>query len=189
MKKLEEKIRQEGNIVSDSVLKVDCFLNHQIDSVFMLEMGKEFASLYKDEEITKIITIETSGIAPALAAGIHLNVPVVFAKKSSSSILDANTYSREVISFTKNKKNNILVAKEFLNPNDKILIIDDFLAYGNALVGLTEIVKESGATIVGAGIVIEKGFQPGGKILRDSGLRIESLAIIDSMEPGEITFR
>ncbi|PAB58560.1 xanthine phosphoribosyltransferase [Anaeromicrobium sediminis] len=188
MESLKNKIRKEGKVLSETVLKVDCFLNHQIDSKFMLDMGKEFARLYKDKEITKIVTIETSGIAPAVAAGIYLDVPVVFAKKSTSSTLNNDTYSREVKSFTKNKVYNILIAKEFLNPNDKVLVIDDFLAYGNALVGLNEIIEESGATVVGAGIVIEKGFQPGGKELRQSGLRVESLAIIESMNENGIIF-
>lgn len=189
MKALQEKIRREGKVLSETILKVDSFLNHQIDANFMLEVGKEFANRFKDEKITKIVTIETSGIAPAMATAVCLDVPLVFAKKTKGSTMDKEIYVSQVKSFTKGIVYHINIAKEFINKQDKILVIDDFLAYGHALLGLKNIIKESGAQLVGAGIVIEKGFQGGGKELRDAGIRVESLAIIERMGKEGIVFQ
>ncbi|QZY54784.1 xanthine phosphoribosyltransferase [Crassaminicella profunda] len=189
MKLLQEKIKAEGEVLSETILKVDSFLNHQIDAKLMLEIGKEFANLFKDEKITKVITIEVSGIAPAMAAAAYLDVPLVFAKKTKSVTMDENVYSSDVVSFTKGVTNTIQIAKKFIDKKDKILIIDDFLASGNALVALNKIIKESGATLVGAGIVIEKGFQKGGEKLRKEGFKIESLAIVEKMGKDGIVFK
>lgn len=191
MKLLQEKIRRDGVVKPGNILKVDSFLNHQLDVLFLDKMGEEFYSRFKDENITKILTIEASGIAIASLTGLHFKVPVVFAKKSKSINLDGEMYVTNVESFTHKNVNNVIVAKKFLNPQDRILILDDFLATGNALVGLISLVEESGASVAGIGIAIEKGFQDGGKRIRDAGYRLESLAIIDSMngETGEINFR
>lgn len=191
MKLLQEKIRRDGVVKPGNILKVDSFLNHQLDVLFLDKMGEEFYSRFKDENITKILTIEASGIAIASLTGLHFKVPVVFAKKSKSINLDGEMYVTNVESFTHKNVNNVIVAKKFLNPQDRILILDDFLATGNALVGLISLVEESGASVAGIGIAIEKGFQDGGKRIRDAGYRLESLAIIDSMngETGEIIFR
>ena len=191
MKLLQEKIRRDGVVKPGNILKVDSFLNHQLDVLFLDKMGEEFYSRFKDENITKILTIEASGIAIASLTGLHFKVPVVFAKKTKSINLDGEMYVTNVESFTHKNVNNVIVAKKFLNPQDRILILDDFLATGNALVGLISLVEESGASVAGIGIAIEKGFQDGGKRIRDAGYRLESLAIIDSMngETGEINFR
>ena len=191
MKLLQEKICREGVVKPGNILKVDSFLNHQLDVLFLDKIGEEFYSRFKDENITKILTIEASGIAIASLTGLHFKVPVVFAKKSKSINLDGERYATKVESFTHKNVNNVIVAKKFLNPQDRILILDDFLATGNALVGLISLVEESGASVAGIGIAIEKGFQDGGKRIRDAGYRLESLAIIDSMngETGEINFR
>lgn len=191
MKLLQEKIRRDGVVKPGNILKVDSFLNHQLDVLFLDKIGEEFYSRFKDENITKILTIEASGIAIASLTGLHFKVPVVFAKKSKSINLDGEMYVTNVESFTHKNVNNVIVAKKFLNPQDRILILDDFLATGNALVGLISLVEESGASVAGIGIAIEKGFQDGGKRIRDAGYRLESLAIIDSMngETGEINFR
>ena len=191
MKLLQEKIRRDGVVKPGNILKVDSFLNHQLDVLFLDKMGEEFYRRFKDENITKILTIEASGIAIASLTGLHFKVPVVFAKKSKSINLDGEMYVTNVESFTHKNVNNVIVAKKFLNPQDRILILDDFLATGNALVGLISLVEESGASVAGIGIAIEKGFQDGGKRIRDAGYRLESLAIIDSMngETGEINFR
>ena len=191
MKLLQEKIRRDGVVKPGNILKVDSFLNHQLDVLFLDKLGEEFYSRFKDENITKILTIEASGIAIASLTGLHFKVPVVFAKKSKSINLDGEMYVTNVESFTHKNVNNVIVAKKFLNPQDRILILDDFLATGNALVGLISLVEESGASVAGIGIAIEKGFQDGGKRIRDAGYRLESLAIIDSMngETGEINFR
>lgn len=191
MKLLQEKIRRDGVVKPGNILKVDSFLNHQLDVLFLDKIGEEFYSRFKDENITKILTIEASGIAIASLTGLHFKVPVVFAKKSKSINLDGEMYVTNVESFTHKNVNNVIVAKKFLNPQDRILILDDFLATGNALVGLISLVEESGASVAGIGIAIEKGFQDGGKRIRDAGYRLESLAIIDSMngETGEIIFR
>ena len=189
MKKMEDKILAEGEILSGGVLKVGSFLNQQIDTVFMREIGEEIASLYKDDEITKILTIEASGIPIAVSAGFAMNLPVVYAKKNKSSNISGDVYSTVVQSFAHGNKNNVIVNKEFISPDDRILIVDDFLAHGSALTGLIEIVEMAGATVVGCVAAIEKGFQMGGDRLREKGYRIESLAIIEEMDDTEIVFR
>lgn len=190
MKLLEERIRKDGVIKEGNVLKVDSFLNHQMDVSLFVEIAKEFKRLYEGEEINKILTIESSGIGIAAVAALEFNVPVVFAKKTKTINIAGDVYTSKVESFTHKTTNDIVVSKEFLHPEDRILIIDDFLANGKALIGLTDVVRQAGATCVGAGIVIEKGFQRGGAMLREQGLRIESLAIIDEMDvSGRIVFR
>ncbi|MBP3887862.1 MAG: xanthine phosphoribosyltransferase [Cellulosilyticum sp.] len=190
MKALKDRIVKDGNIREGNVLKVDSFLNHQIDVNLLDEIGKEFKRRFEGEKINKILTIEASGIAIACIAARHFNVPVVFAKKSKTKNIAGDVYTSKVESFTHGRVYDIMVSKEFLNPEDHVLILDDFLANGQALLGLSQIVKDSGATVVGAGIVIEKGFQDGGKLLRESGLRVESLAIVDSMSVEEgVVFR
>ena len=190
MEALKKKILTDGAAYGSEIVKVDSFINHQIDVAFLNEIGKEFARIFSDVEITKIITIESSGIAIAVIAAQYFNnVPVVFAKKSESRNLDPDKYHGEVYSFTKQKVYPIMISKKYISPNDKILIIDDFLANGCALLGLIDIVKKSGATLEGAGIVIEKGFQHGGQEIRDMGIRLESLAIVDSMTDDSLTFR
>ena len=186
---LQKKILADGIIKSGDVLKVDSFLNHQIDVPFISELGKIFKKLFASRPVTKILTIEASGIGIACLTAIHMGVPVVFAKKSAGSNMDADVYSTEIKSFTHNKTNHVIVSKKYLNGGDHILIIDDFLANGCALLGLIDIVKKSGATLEGAGIVIEKGFQHGGQEIRDMGIRLESLAIVDSMTDDSLTFR
>lgn len=188
MKLLQEKILQEGNVLSDNVLKVDAFLNHQIDPVLMREIGKEFAQRFKDENITKIVTIESSGIAPAVMAALELGVKVVFARKRKSLTLQDNMYTANVYSYTKQETNEISLSRHHIDERDHVLIIDDFLANGQAALGLMSLVEQAGATVAGLGIVIEKAFQDGGKKLRESGIRIESLAEIASLENGTVTF-
>ncbi|MBR5487445.1 MAG: xanthine phosphoribosyltransferase [Phascolarctobacterium sp.] len=182
MKLLEEKILKDGVIKSGNVLKVDSFLNHQIDVPFIAKLGEEFKRLYADTPITKILTIEASGIGLASVAAMYFNVPVVFAKKSSGSNMDKDVYFTEIYSYTHNKVNEVVVSKRFINTEDHILIIDDFLANGCALEGLIDIVRQAGATVEGVGIAVEKGFQGGGDKLRASGIRVESLAIIEKMD-------
>ena len=189
MKKMEEKILAEGEILSGGVLKVGSFLNQQMDTAFMKEIGQEIADLYKGEEITKILTIEASGIPIAVSAGFAMDVPVVYAKKNKSSNISGDVYTTVVQSFTHGNKNNVIVNKEFISADDKILIVDDFLAHGSALTGLIEIVEMAGATVVGCVAAIEKGFQMGGDRLREKGYRIESLAIIEEMDDTEVVFR
>lgn len=182
MKALEEKILKDGHVAKGNILKVDSFLNHQIDVKFMNEIGKEFKRLYKDEKIDKILTIEASGIGIACIVAQYFDVPVVFAKKTKTKNIYADVYTSKVESFTHGTTYDIILSKEFLNKGERILIIDDFLAKGNALIGLINLVKEAQAEIVGAGIVIEKAFQDGGKIIRnDYKVRVESLARIKSM--------
>lgn len=188
MKALKDKILAEGQVLSDTVLKVDSFLNHQIDAQLMKEVGEEFANRYKDDVITKVLTIESSGIAPATFLGLTIGAPVVFARKRKSLTLSDNLFTSKVYSFTKNETNEISVSRNFITADDNILIIDDFLANGEAVKGLLDIVEQAGAKLVGVGIVIEKGFQDGGKVLREKGVRIESLAIIKSLQNGEVTF-
>jgi xanthine phosphoribosyltransferase len=188
MELLIEKIKNEGSVLSSSVLKVDSFLNHQIDPQLMLEIGKEFAERFAGCGITKILTIESSGIAPAVMAGLQLNVPVVFARKRKSLTLVNDLITASVHSFTKGETNEISVSEKYLSVNDTVLIIDDFLANGKAALGLAEIANKANASIAGIGIVIEKGFQEGGSLLRDQGYRVESLAIINSLENGTISF-
>ena len=171
------------------ILKVDCFLNHRIDVPFLLEMGEEIARLYKDTPVNKILTIETSGIPIAFAAAQYMNVPVVFVKKNKSGNISDDVYSSRVASFTRKNVYDAVVSKDFLNSEDKVLVIDDFLAKGNALTGLIDIINQAGATLCGCAIAIEKGFQGGGDELRQKGVRVDSLAIIDSMTENSLSFR
>ena len=191
MKLLEERIQKDGIVKPGNVLKVDSFINHQMDIELISEMGKEWKRLFADKPINKILTIEASGIGIACIAAMHFNVPVVFAKKAKSINLEGEMYTAEVESFTHKNKNQVIVSKKFLNENDRVLIIDDFLANGCALQGLIQIVQSAGATVEGIGIAVEKGFQPGGRMIRNLGYQLESLAIVDAMndETGEITFR
>ena len=188
---LEERIIKDGIVKPNNVLKVDSFLNHQMDISLMEEIGREFHRRFADKNITKILTIEASGIGIACFVAKEFGVPMVFAKKSHSINIDSEVYMAEVESFTKKTKNNVIVSKKFLNQDDRVLIIDDFLANGCALQGLIGISKTAGTTVEGIGIVIEKGFQIGGQIIRNLGIQLESLAIVDSMdaESGTITFR
>ncbi len=188
---LEERIARDGIVKEGNVLKVDSFLNHQMDIRLFDEIGAEFKRRFADSNINKILTIEASGIGIACIVARHFDVPVVFAKKSKSINIEGEVYVAEVESFTHKCKNNVIVSKKFLNPEDHVLIIDDFLANGCALQGLISIVNESGATVEGIGIAIEKGFQSGGRIIRNLGYHLESLAIVDSMnaEDGTISFR
>jgi xanthine phosphoribosyltransferase len=190
MQLLKDRIVKDGKVRAGNVLKVDSFLNHQMDISLFEEIGKEFKRRFAEEEVTKILTIEASGIGIACITAQYFKVPVVFAKKNQTKNIAGDVYTGKVESFTHGRVYDIIVAKEFLKPEDKILIIDDFLANGSALLGLTKLVKDAGATLVGAGIVIEKGFQEGGELIRRSGVRVESLAIIDSMdEENGIVFR
>ena len=189
MEKLKEKIMTEGQVLSDDVLKVDTFLNHQLDPVLMSEIGKEFAKRFEGMGITKIVTIESSGIAPSVMAGLEMQVPVLFARKKKSLTLQDDLYTASVYSFTKQEENQICIGRKFLSEQEKVLIIDDFLAKGQAVLGLIELVKQSGAEIAGIGIVIEKEFQEGGEQLRKKGYRVESLARIKSLEDGMVTFK
>lgn len=188
---LEERILKDGIVKEGNVLKVDAFLNHQIDIELYNQMALEWKRRFEGKNINKILTIEASGIGIACIAAQHFNVPVVFAKKSQSLNLDGDIYVAEVESFTHKNKNNILVSKKFINENDRVLIIDDFLANGCALQGLLQIVQAAGAKVEGIGIAVEKGFQPGGKMIRNFGYQLESLAIVESMdaEAGTVTFR
>ncbi|MDA1884167.1 xanthine phosphoribosyltransferase [Bacillus cereus group sp. BY105LC] len=188
MKVLQEKILNEGKVLSGDVLKVDAFLNHQIDPVLMQEIGKEFAKRFKEENITKIVTIESSGIAPAVMAALELGVKVIFARKRKSLTLQDNMYVASVYSFTKQETNEISLSRNHIDESDRVLIIDDFLANGQAALGLMSLVEQAGASIAGLGIVIEKAFQDGGKKLREQGLRVESLAEIASLDNNAVTF-
>ena len=188
MELLKQRILEQAKVLGTEVLKVDMFLNHQIDVVLLNEIGKEFFRLYSDAGITKILTVEASGIGIACITAQYFNVPVVFAKKGVNRNIDDDIYSCEVTSFTKNRSACIGVSQKYLCKEDTILIVDDFLAYGSALAGLVDIVQKSGAQLAGAGIVIEKGFQPGGQKIRSSGIRVESLAVIESMDNGNIIF-
>ena len=191
MKLLEERIRKDGTVKAGNVLKVDSFLNHQMDIDLFNEMGKEWARLFADHKISKILTVEASGIGIACVAAQHFHVPVVFAKKSQSVNIDGEVYSTKNESFTHKRVYDVIVSKKFLHPEDHILIIDDFLANGCALEGLIDIVNKAGASVEGVGIAVEKGFQKGGDLIRSKGIRVESLAIVESMDDktGEITFR
>lgn len=188
---LEERIVKDSIVKEGNVLKVDSFLNHQMDIALFDKIGREFKERFKDKQINKILTIEASGIGIAAVTAMHFGVPVVFAKKAKSINLEGEMYVAEVESFTHKTKNQVIVSKKFLNEEDRVLIIDDFLANGCALQGLIQIVQASGAVTEGIGIVIEKGFQPGGRIIRNLGYQLESLAIVDAMDPaaGGITFR
>ena len=191
MQLLKDRIRKDGKIKEGNVLKVDSFLNHQMDVKLFQEIGKEFKRRFEDEEITKILTIEASGIGIACVAAEVFDVPVVFAKKTQTKNIAGDVYTTKVESFTHGRVYDIIVSREFLGKGDKVLLIDDFLANGKALEGLAELVKKSGAELVGAGVVIEKGFQVGGDIIRSKGIHLESLAIVESMveKTGEVVFR
>ena len=191
MQLLKDRIRKDGKIKEGNVLKVDSFLNHQMDVKLFQEIGKEFKRRFADEEITKILTIEASGIGIACVAAEVFDVPVVFAKKTQTKNIAGDVYTTIVESFTHGRVYDIIVSKEFLGKGDKVLLIDDFLANGKALEGLAELVTKSGAELVGAGVVIEKGFQVGGDIIRSKGIHLESLAIVESMDEktGEVVFR
>ena len=189
MKALEDKILKEGSVLEGNILKVGSFLNHQLDVDFLMEMGKEIAGLFKDDGVTKILTVETSGIAIAMGAAAAMHLPVVFAKKHKSGNLSGDMYTTVVHSYTHGVDYNIVVDCNYLNKNDRILIIDDFLANGKALLGLIDIINQSGATLVGCSCAIEKGFQKGGDSLREKGIRVESLAIVESMDNNILTFR
>lgn len=191
MQLLKDRIRKDGKIKEGNVLKVDSFLNHQMDVKLFQEIGKEFKRRFADEEITKILTIEASGIGIACVAAEVFDVPVVFAKKTQTKNIAGDVYTTKVESFTHGRVYDIIVSKESLGKGDKVLLIDDFLANGKALEGLAELVTKSGAELVGAGVVIEKGFQVGGDIIRSKGIHLESLAIVESMDEktGEVVFR
>lgn len=191
MKLLEDMIREKGVVKAGNVLKVDSFLNHQMDIKLFNEMGKEFKRIFADKPINKILTIEASGIGIACIAAQYFDAPVVFAKKAQSINIDGDVYSTSITSFTHKREYQVIVSKKYLSSDDHVLIIDDFLANGCALKGLIELVKDAGATVEGIGIAVEKGFQDGGQIIRDMGVNLHSLAIVDSMNDatGEIVFR
>ena len=188
MKALEEKIRREGQVRPGHILKVDSFLNHQMDIEFINEIGKEFFRLFGDRPITKILTVDASGIGIACITAQYFHVPVVFAKKAQSLNLDGSLYTTQVKSYTHNRTYDVILSKKFLSADDHVLIIDDFLANGCAVNGLLDIIEEAGATLEGVGIVIEKGFQEGGKELRGKGVNLKSLAIVSSMTDTDIEF-
>ena len=191
MELLKQKILNEGGVYEGNILKVDCFLNHQIDCVFLSEIGKEFHRLFKDGGVNKVLTIEASGIAIGAFVAQEFECPLVFAKKTKTKNIAGDVYTTPVESFTHGTTYDIMISKRFLGEGDKVLIVDDFLAVGNALRGLIQLVKESGAELVGCGTVIERGYQHGGDKLREEGIKVESLAIVESMnhETGEIVFR
>ena len=191
MKLLEERIRKDGVVKEGNILKVDSFLNHQMDVELYDKMGEEFRRLFADRPVNKILTIEASGIGIAVITAQHFHVPVVFAKKAQSVNLDGEIYNTKIESFTHKRTYDVIVSKKFLSSDDHILIIDDFLANGCAVNGLIDLILSAGATVEGVGICIEKGFQTGGELIRGKGIRVESLAIIESMDAatGEIVFR
>jgi xanthine phosphoribosyltransferase len=188
MQELRDRIMAEGVVIGREVLKVDSFLNHQIDPAFTMRMGQEMARRFAGSGVTKILTVEASGIAVALTVGLAMSVPVVFAKKKQAVTQQQECYSAEVFSFTRREATLIVVTARYLSAGDNVLIVDDFLAHGEALKGLVSIVRQAGAILAGAGVVIEKRFQRGGESLRAEGLRIEALAAITGMEPGVIHF-
>lgn len=190
MKLLEDRIREQGQVRPGNVLKVDCFLNHQLDVDLLDAIGREFHRLFAGQGINKILTIEASGIAIACMAARHFKVPVVFAKKAKSKNIDGEVYTSTVHSYTYGRDYDITLAKKFLGPADRVLILDDFLANGKAMRGLLDVCRQAGATVAGIGVCIEKGFQPGGAELRAEGYRVASLAIVDAMgDDGSLTFR
>lgn len=188
MKELEERIMKEGRILPGDILKVDSFLNHQVDADFMRQIGEEFHRLFADENVTKILTIEASGIAPALMSALAFHVPCIYAKKNGAHNIGGDLYTAIVHSYTYGKDYTIAVSRPYLTKEDRVLIIDDFMANGKAAEGLIQIVHQAGASLAGIGICIEKGFQDGGKQLRGQGIHVESLAIIDEMHDGTLTF-
>ncbi len=189
MRLLEQKILEAGKIYPNNVLKVDGFLNHQVDVVLLEQLAKELYNLYKNDGVNKILTIETSGIMLACLTAQAFGVPMLFAKKTRTSNMSDDVYTAQVFSYTHDKDYTIFVSKEYLGPQDRVLLIDDFLANGFSMKGLMQLASAAGAVVVGAGVAIEKGFQGGGDILRSLGMRIESMAIIDSMSPEGINFR
>ena len=189
MKALEDKIKKEGQVLPGDILKVGSFLNQQLDCDFLMEMGREIARLYADAGVTKVLTVEASGIAIAVAVGAVMHLPVVFAKKYRTGNVSGETYSALVHSYTHGNDYNMVVAKDYLSSDDTVLIVDDFLAKGAAVEGLMDVAAQAGATVAGAAIAIEKGFQEGGKRLRATGIRVESLAIVESMRDGVLEFR
>ncbi len=188
MKTLKERILQDGKVLGENVLKVDSFLTHQVDPLLMQEIGREFAQIFKEEGITKVVTIEASGIAPALFTGLFLNVPVIFARKQKSLTMKEELLTTEVYSFTKEVTSTVSISKKFLSEQDNVLIIDDFLANGQAALGLTALCKQAGAQVTGIGIVIEKSFQSGRQLLEEKGLRVASLARIASLKNRQAQF-
>lgn len=189
MKLLEERILKDGKVFPGNILKVDSFLNHQIDVVLLNEMGKEIKSLYSDCEVNKILTIEASGIGIACITAQFFDCPVLFAKKTKTKNIASTVYKTQVASFTHGTTYDVIVSKDFLGEGDRVIIVDDFLAEGNALIGLIDLCKQAGAEVVGCAIAVEKGFQQGGKKVRDMGVRVESLAIVESMSETAVTFR
>ena len=187
MESLGRKVKEDGVVIDEKILKVDGFLNHQIDAKLMNDVGKTFYESFKDAGITKILTIEASGIAPAIMASFHFDVPCLFAKKANPSTLKDGFYSTDIHSFTKNKTSTVIVSEEFLGADDKVLIIDDFLANGDASLGLNDIVKQANATTVGVGIVVEKSFQNGRQRLEDAGLYVSSLCKVASLKGNKVT--
>ncbi|MFL6865545.1 xanthine phosphoribosyltransferase [Limosilactobacillus fermentum] len=189
MKELEEKIRQFGTVLPGNVLKVDAFLNHQVDPVLMQHIGQEFAARFKDAKITKVWTVESSGIAPAVMTGLALGVPVIFARKHKSLTLNSGMYTADVYSYTKKTTNQISISKRYVDKTDRVLLIDDFLANGQAVEGMLQIADQAGVEVVGTGIVIEKSFQPGSAELAAKGVRVESLAKVSSLADGQVSFK
>ena len=189
MKELEEKIRQFGTVLPGNVLKVDAFLNHQVDPVLMQHIGQEFAARFKDAKITKVWTVESSGIAPAVMTGLALGVPVIFARKHKSLTLNSGMYTADVYSYTKKTTNQISISKRYVDKTDRVLLIDDFLANGQAVEGMLQIADQAGVEVVGAGIVIEECFQPGSAELAAKGVRVESLAKVSSLADGQVSFK
>jgi xanthine phosphoribosyltransferase len=188
MNLLQDRILEEGIVISDNILKVDSFLNHQIDPALMDELGKEIANRFRDMQPTKVLTLESSGIAVALMAGLHLKVPVLFAKKKKPSTMKEASYSAHVHSFTKNITTDVIVSAKYLTQTDRILIVDDFLANGDAATALADIIKQSQATLLGVSVAIEKGFQPGRKLLEEKNILVHSLVSIKSLVGGKVTF-
>ena len=188
MELLRNKVINEGIVLEGNVLKVDSFLNHQMDPVLMKEIGREFTNRFADEQITRVLTIESSGIAPGIMTALELNVPLIFARKQKSLTLTEDIYVETAYSYTKQQSNDITVSKKFMHPGDRVLIIDDFLANGEAAFALARIVEQAGAQVAGIGIVIEKSFQPGAKLLTDEGYRLESLVRIAGLADGQVQF-
>lgn len=189
IKALEQKILTEGQVFPGNVLKVGSFLNHQLDVDFLMQMGEEIKNIFENEKVTKILTVEASGIAIAVAAAANMHVPVVFAKKNKTNNIAGDVYSAKVYSYTHSREYTIVIEKKYLTKDDNVLIVDDFLAHGNAINGLMEIVNSAGASLVGVSCAIEKGFQKGGDILRQKGIKVESLAIVETMSDDALTFR
>ena len=185
---LKNRILQDGKCFEGGILKVDSFINHQMDPILMKAIGEEFARLFADCGVNKIMTIEASGIAPAIMAGYYMNLPVVFAKKKTPKTME-NILMTKVRSFTKNREYEVIISKDFLTPDDRVLFIDDFLAYGNAALGILDLIRQAGATLVGMGFIIEKALQEGRKDLEQTNVRVESLAIVDDLSAGKITLR